>query len=136
VAYVQPTPADLQTYLGADSIDVNRAQYLLTAVTTRLQGYVNPLPDGAYALAVEIAAQAYARPLSIKSEAIGPYNVTPGAGGIFITKSQIRDLRIMAGRGNAFTIDPTPVDAGTGLQPWDTNVTWLEGVPIAEDGGR
>jgi hypothetical protein len=133
MVYVQPTPSDLQTFLGVDSVDVSRATYLLTAVTSRLQSYVNPLPDGAYALAVEIAAQAYARPLLVKSETTGPYTVVPGGGGIFITKAQIRELRLMANKGSAFTIDPTPVGAGSGLSPWDTNVTWLEGVPIAED---
>jgi hypothetical protein len=133
MVYVQPTPSDLQTFLGVDSVDINRATYLLTAVTARLQSYVNPLPDGAYALAVEIAAQAYARPLLVKSETTGPYTVVPGGGGILVTKAQIRELRLMANKGSAFTIDPTPVGAGSGLSPWDTNVTWLEGVPIAED---
>ena len=54
----------------------------------------------------------------------------------WLYSAEQRLLRLAAGHGGAFSIDPTPADAGQGLMPWDQNVTWLTGVPLAEDQAR
>jgi hypothetical protein len=99
------------------------------------QTIVTPLPTGASAVVLDVAARAWANPTNANAEGAAPFSVNWGAvsGGLWLTKQNKAALRRLAGLGGAFTFDPTPTDAGTGLQPWDQNTTWLNGVPLAED---
>jgi hypothetical protein len=54
--------------------------------------------------------------------------------GVSLTSANRRELRQLGGRGGAFSIDPTPVDAGAGLPVWNVNATYLDGVPGLDDG--
>lgn len=129
------TPADLGTYLGDPNIDTARAQLMLDLTIDRCTMYVSPLPDTAKGLVLDVAASAYANPQGVAAETAGPFSVQRPKPGVSLTRAQLRDLRLLAGRGSAFSIDPTPSDAGQGLMPWDQNITWLDGVPLAEDQG-
>lgn len=128
-------PSDLGTYLGIDSIDTNRAVLILASAQALCEAIISPLPAAASAVVLDVAARAWSNPTNAQHEATGPFSVAYGAvaGGLWLTRQNKATLRLLAGGSGAFSIDPTPTDAGTGLQPWDQNTTWLNGVPLAED---
>jgi hypothetical protein len=91
-------------------------------------GVRDTYPAVARAVILEAAARGYRNPQGLATEATGPYSASyRPPGGVYLTKDERRTLR-QAGRGGAFSIDPTPVDAGTTLAPWDQNVWWPSGV--------
>jgi hypothetical protein len=135
---------DLDTFLQlGGTIDAARATLLLDLAYDKCSSVVSPVPAAAKGVMLEVAGRAYTNVNSANQIGIGSAHVsyagsshTGGVGGLYLSKSNIAELRRLAGGGGAFTIDPTASDAGTGLQPWDSNVTWLNGVPIAEDYSR
>ncbi len=137
------TPTDLGTYLGDPNLDQNRATLILQLAQDLAEFVVSPLPSTALGIVLSVAARAFnnvtnAQAISLGTAHIGyaPPGASEGIGGLYLSRSEQRLLRLAAGRGGAFTIDPTPSDAGQGLMPWDQNVTWLTGVPLAEDQAR
>lgn len=118
MAYVSPSAVDLSTYLGQD-VDPARATLLLDLAEKRCLAVVNPLPDGAEAIVLDVVTRAYSNPTNLTSDATGPYLTTfgRGSGGLWLTAQNIAALRSLAGGGMAFTIDPTPADAGP-LNMW------------------
>ena len=124
--------SDLLVYLGIVTIDTTRANMLLGDAEALCSSIVTPLPAGAAAIIKAAAAQAYVNPTFVTSENVGPIGYSRPAG-LFLSKAQTLALKRMAGKGGAFSIDPTPADAGSGLSPWDLNVTYLEGVPVLDD---
>jgi hypothetical protein len=135
-----PTATDLDVLLGLNgSIDTARATLLLGLATDLCSSIVTPLPDASRAVVLSIAARAYANPTGMAAQTVGPESVQYGtqyggtAGGIYLTKQDRATLRRIAGTGGAFTVDPTPADAGQGLPVWDQNVTWLDGIPLLTD---
>lgn len=135
------TASELDTYLQlAGTIDTARANLLLDLAYDKCVSFVNPVPAGAKGVMLEVAGRAYTNVTSAHqmsmgsaSTSFGAQNSSTGVGGLYLSKSNIAELRRLAGSGGAFTIDPTPADAGEGLMPWDTNTTWLGGVPLIED---
>lgn len=116
-------PADLGTYLGAQ-IETARAQYLIDRATELAESVVSPLPAGSDAVVLDVAARAYSNPGNVTSEGMGPFNATfsAGAGGLWLTRQNKVTLRRLAGRGSAFSIDPTPARVAqhtSGLPFWD-----------------
>ncbi|MFC4512220.1 hypothetical protein [Streptomyces ehimensis] len=61
---------------------------------------------------LSVAARAYANPQGIVAETVGPYSVQRPQAGLYMTRDERRSLKLMAGRGGAFTINPTPPGAG------------------------
>lgn len=120
------TPQDLSTYLGS-TVDNDRATLLLLLAQGICQAYANPLPDAAKAVVLGSAARAYVNPQQTTAETVGPYTASSPFPGLYLTRQERQILKTLAGRGGAFTIDPTPADAGTGLMPWDLNVWWGPG---------
>ena len=134
---------DLATYLSSPDLDTDRATQILGLAQDLCETIVSPLPVTARSVVLGVAARAFNNVTSAHSVGIGSANVSygsqgssTGVGGLYLSRSDIRTLRLLAGRGGAFSIDPTPADAGEGLMPWDQNVTWLTGVPLAEDQRR
>lgn len=123
---------DLSTFLGGQPVDIVRGQMMLDGAVALCSTIVSPLPDTAKLLVLSVAARPFANPQGVTAETVGPFNVSR-PGGVYLTRAERLTLRALAGRGGAFSIDPTPAGAGEGLQPWDQNVTWLEGVPIADN---
>ena len=119
MAFVPPTAEQLGLYLGLGEIQGDRADLLITSATALCQTIVKPLPEGAEAVVLSVAGRAYVNPQQVSYETIGPMSVQrpQGSGGLYLTKADKSALKSLAGRGGAFTIDPTPADA-------DPSPTW------------
>jgi hypothetical protein len=132
-------PTDLGVYLKDPDIDVARATLMLQLAQDLCETILTPLPATALGRVLAVAARAFANVTSAQDVNLGSGHIGYGAsavGGLYLSRADKSALRLLAGRGGAFSIDPTPADAGQGLPPWDQNVTWLEGVPFAEDQRR
>ncbi|MDT0608879.1 hypothetical protein [Streptomyces lancefieldiae] len=119
MAFVAPTAEQLGLYLGLSEIDGARADLLITSATALCQTIVKPLPEGAEAVVLSVAGRAYVNPQQVSYETIGPMSVQrpQGSGGLYLTKADKSALKSLAGRGGAFTVDPTPASA-------DPSPTW------------
>lgn len=111
------TADDLRLYLGLESIDDARAELMIAQATALAESIVTPLPAAASAVVLAAAGRAYANPQGVTSETVGPYSVQRPQAGLFLTRDERRTLQRLAGRGGAFTVDPTPADA-------DPDATW------------
>lgn len=116
MAFVTPTAEQLGLLLGLDEIDGDRADFLISQAVVLAETVVTPLPDGATAVVLSAAGRAYVNPQQVSQETIGPMSVQrpAGSGGLYLTKADKAALKAAAGRGGAFTVDPTPADAN----PW------------------
>lgn len=119
MAFTPPTVEQLGLYLGLDEIDGNRADLLIASAISLCQTIVKPLPEGAEAVVLSVAGRAYVNPQQVSYETIGPMSVQrpSGSGGLYLTKADKSALKSLAGRGGAFTVDPTPATA-------DPTPTW------------
>lgn len=118
------TPDDLGTYLGAGSdVDQARAALLIDLSMQLCQSVVNPLPAGADAVVLDVAARAYSNPSNTSQQAAGPFSTNFGAtaGGLWLTRANKATLRRLAGSGGAFTFDVMPPTADQSLPWWDRN---------------
>lgn len=113
MAFVTPTAEDLALYLGLGEIDGGRADLLIQQAVALAESVVRPLPDQATAVVLSVAGRAYVNPQQVSYETIGPMSVQrpSGSGGLYLTKADKAALKSLAGRGGAFTVDPTPADA-------------------------
>lgn len=117
---------DLGTYLNVASIDAARADQILWLAQTLCESVVTPLPTGAEAVILDVAARAWVNPTNSQttSDTAGPFSETTSysavAGGLWLTRQNKAVLRRLAGSGGAFTIDAAPATAGTSLPWWDT----------------
>jgi hypothetical protein len=113
VTYMMPDAADLSTYLGAP-VDNARGSMMVGLAEKLCLAVVSPLPSGAEAVVLDVAARAFVNPGNVTEQATGPYIAAYGAvgGGLWLTAKNETTLRRLAGSGLAFTIDPTPADAG------------------------
>lgn len=114
-------PADLGTYLGV-AVDADRAMLLIYNATALCESVCKPLPPGADAVVLDVAARAYSNPTNATTQNVGPYaaNYGPVGGGLWLTRQNKATLRRLAGSGGAFTIDTLPATGGAGLPWWDT----------------
>jgi hypothetical protein len=119
VAFTPPTVEQLGLFLGLDEIDGDRADLLIASAISLCQTIVKPLPEGAEAVVLSVAGRAYVNPQQVSYETIGPMSVQrpSGSGGLYLTKADRTALKSLAGRGGAFTVDPTPATA-------DPTPTW------------
>lgn len=111
------TADELGLYLGLDTIDGDRADFLLEQALTLAASIVSPVPDTAKPVILAAAGRAYANPQGVTQETVGPYSVQRPPAGLYFTRPEQAILKRLAGRGGAFTIDPTPADV-------DPDVTW------------
>ena len=119
MAFVAPTAEQLALYLGLDEISGDRADLLIAQAIALCETVVKPLPDQATAVVLSVAGRAYVNPQQVSYETIGPMSVQrpQGSGGLYLTKADKAALKSLAGRGGAFTVDPTPETA-------DPSPTW------------
>lgn len=106
-----PTAADLQTFLGASTIDTPRAMMMLTLAYDLCSTIVSPLPDTAQGVVLTVASRSFVNPEGITAETVGPYSVQRPSPGLYLTKSDKATLRRLGGGATAFSIDTIP--AGT-----------------------
>lgn len=127
---------DLGVYLGLGSaIDVERAALVLELAEARCSAILSPLPDEAKGIVLDVAQRAYTNATGAQSQSVGQFSMSMPSIGVSLTAANRRELRQLGGRGGAFSIDPTPADAGTRLPVWDQNVTFLNGTPGLDDVG-
>lgn len=124
-------PADLALFLDV-TVDTARAQLMLDLAQQECSIVLTPLPDTAKAVVLSVAARGYLNPQGNSTETVGQWS-SQQMGGIFLLRAERQSLLRLAGRGGAFTVDPTPSDAGTYLPPWDRNVFWPNGVPLVDE---
>ena len=105
------TAEDLALYLDLSEINEARADLMLAQAIALAESIVSPLPDAASAVILAVAGRAYANPQGISYETVGPIAVQRPQAGLYMTRDERRTLQRLAGRGGAFTVDPTPVDA-------------------------
>ncbi|MFF7023053.1 hypothetical protein ACFY97_18870 [Streptomyces klenkii] len=117
MTFTTPAAEDLALYLGLGEIDGSRADLLIQQAINLCAAVVTPLPDGASAVVLSSAGRAYANPQGATYETIGPMSVQRPQAGLYLTKAEKAALKAMAGRGGAFTVDPTPATA-------DPSPTW------------
>ncbi|MGW4493746.1 hypothetical protein [Streptomyces sp. NPDC004376] len=129
MVFVPPTAEQLGLYLGLDEIQGARADLLIASAVSLCQTVVTPLPGGAEAVVLSCAGRAYVNPQQVSYETIGPMSVQrpSGSGGLYLTKADKSALKSLAGRGGAFTVDPTPASADPSASwPLDSTV-WVDG---------
>jgi hypothetical protein len=65
---------------------------------------------------LDVALRAYVNPRNLSQEAAGPFSnqYATVSGGLWLTRANRAELRRLSGGSGAFTIDPTPADAGAG----------------------
>lgn len=110
------TPDELGVYLGT-TVDDDRATLVLQLAHDRCELYVSPVPAAGKGIELSVAARLYNNASSAHQAGIGSAQVSYGApnssvgiGGLFLSKSEVRDLRRMAGRTGAFSVDLTSLD--------------------------
>ncbi|MEV0556214.1 hypothetical protein AB0I27_22530 [Streptomyces sp. NPDC050597] len=129
MAFTPPTVEQLGLFLGLEEIDGNRADLLIASAISLCQTIVKPLPEGAEAVVLSVAGRAYVNPQQVSYETIGPMSVQrpSGSGGLYLTKADKSALKSFAGRGGAFTVDPTPATADPSpTWPLDDLTGWAE----------
>ncbi|MGW0984284.1 hypothetical protein ACWD33_26115 [Streptomyces xiamenensis] len=109
--FTAPTAEDLALYLGLNEIQGNRADLLIAQAVALATAVVSPLPNGATAVVLSAAGRAYSNPSGATYETIGPMSVQRPQAGLYLTRAEKSALKAMAGRGGAFTVDPTPETA-------------------------
>lgn len=138
MTFVAPTAEELALFLDLTEINGDRADLLLTQAVALCETVVKPLPDRATAVVLSVAGRAYVNPQAVSYETIGPMSVQrpQGSGGLYLTKADKTALKSLAGRGGAFTVNPTPVtadpsptypvddDYGPGLE-WEPGWGWV-----------
>jgi hypothetical protein len=119
MTFAPPTAEQLGLYLDVEEVNGDRADLLIEQAVALCESVVKPLPDQATAVVLSAAARAYTNPQSVSYETIGPMSVQrpSGSGGLYLTKADKAALKALAGRGGAFTVDPTPATA-------DPSPTW------------
>jgi hypothetical protein len=113
MTFVPPTAEQLGLYLDLAEINGNRADLLIAQAVALCETVVKPLPDQATAVVLSVAGRGYVNPQQVSYETIGPMSVQrpQGSGGLYLTKADRTALKSLAGRGGAFTVDPTPATA-------------------------
>lgn len=111
------TAEELGLYLNLPEIDGIRADFLLQQAVALADSVVSPVPDNAKPVILAAAGRAYANPQGVTQETVGPYTVQRPQAGLYFTRAEQAILKRLAGRGGAFTVDPTPADV-------DPMVTW------------
>lgn len=129
MAYSGTSLDDFALYLNNQDIDPTRASFIIGLAETLCLTVVNPLPDGAEIVVLDVAGRAYANPNTIRSNGLavytedqGPFNDgSPGSvgGGLWLTQNNKEVLHELAGGSSAFVIDTCPATAGQNLPPWD-----------------
>lgn len=111
------TAEELGLYLDMPEIDGIRADFLLEQTLMLAASIVSPVPDTAKPIILAAAGRAFVNPQGITQETVGSYSVQRPPAGLYFSRAEQVTLKRLAGRGGAFTVDPTPADA-------DPLVTW------------
>lgn len=120
---------DLATFLNTtfDTDQQARATFLIAQATLLAQSIVDPLPDTAEPVILSVAGRAWGNPQGASSQTAGPFAVQQ-PGGLYLTRQDRAALKRLAGKGGAFTIDPTPAEvfpeSTWPLPEFDDDLSW------------
>jgi hypothetical protein len=103
------TPTELETFLGmpTGTIDTARATLLIAKAQAKCERIVSPVPADAADIVLEVAARAYNNVAGSTQMSLGSAS-TSLPGGLYLSKSNKAELRLIAGRGSAFSADTLP----------------------------
>lgn len=109
-------PSELGVYLSRDiTVSDERAALLLQLAHDRCEMHVSPVPSSAKGIELAVAGRAYTNITSANQMVLGSaqvsfgsQNSTFGLGGLYLSKTEVRDLRRAAGRYGAFSVDMVP----------------------------
>lgn len=113
---VAPTSEDLGRLIGRD-VDTDRAEFILTHLGNLALSYVAPMTDAAWSVVLLAAVRLYVNAAGAQSQVIGPESAAFTVAGVNFTRAERSELKRLGGKGGAFTVDPTPADAGQLLLP-------------------
>lgn len=109
------TPSELGTFLSETINDGDtRGLLLLALAQARCELWVSPLPAAAQGIVLAVAGRAWSNIASASQIGLGSAYATlahtgaGGVGGLYVSKTEKSDLRRMAGRSGAFSIDWIP----------------------------
>lgn len=99
---------DLGTYLNLGAkLDSTRGTLVLDLALQRAQAIVDPVPDPARPLILDVAARGYVNPEGTVQESVGGIGRTYSSQGVYLTRRERADLRrLRGGAGGAFTVNP------------------------------
>lgn len=133
------SPSDLATLLGEAVVD-ERAALALRLAQDKCELFLKPLPitNEARGVVLDIALRAYANITSAHSVGVGTGQVSFGAqntrsaiGGLYLSRANKAELRLIAGGGGAFSVNLLPANYTPSVPPWDWSST---GQIIGESG--
>ena len=103
------TPDELATFLGmaTGTIDTARATLLIAKAQAKCERIVSPLPADAADIVLEVAGRAYNNVAGATQLGLGSAS-TSVPGGLYLSKSNKAELRLVAGRGSAFSAETMP----------------------------
>lgn len=103
------TAAQLETFLGiaTGTINTARADLLIAQAQSKCERIVNPCPPAAADIVLEVAGRAYMNVQGSTQMSLGSGS-TSLPGGLYLSKSNKAELRLIAGRGSAFSADTLP----------------------------
>jgi hypothetical protein len=103
------TADELETFLGmpAGTIDTARATLLLEKAQQKCERIIKPCPSEASDIVLEVAGRAYNNVAGSTQMSLGSAS-TSLPGGLYLSKSNKAELRLIAGRGSAFSADTMP----------------------------
>lgn len=109
------TPTELGLLLQVDISSTDpRATLVLALAQLRCERWVTPLPDSAKDIVLAVAVRAWTNIASTNQVGMGSAYATlastgsGGAGGLYVSKSEKAELRRLAGRSGAFSVDWLP----------------------------
>lgn len=135
------TSSDLALYLGR-TVEQDRATLLLELAQLKCERFVSPLPAAAKDIVLEVAGRAYTNVASASQVGMGSAFATlaatgqGGVGGLFLSRNNKSELRRIAGRSGAFSVDLMPrgvseVQAVVVEATAGTYTLTLDGIPSA-----
>ena len=110
------TPEDLGIFLGLESgtVDIVRAAFLIAQAQKKCERIVSPITADAQDIVLEVAGRAYNNVTSASQIGLGSAYASfastgvGGVGGLYLTRANKAELRLIAGRGSAFSADTLP----------------------------
>lgn len=118
-----PTSIELELLVGRD-INHDRGEFILSHLGNLAASYVEPMTDAAWSVVLLAAVRLYVNSSGATQQSIGTEAASFTIAGVNFTRAERIELKRLGGRGGAFTVDPTPEDAGEQMYPPHADLEW------------